>query len=188
MDKKTLRKEILVKRSQIEDAYRRDAITCVTNKILNQPYFIDAQTIASFVSFRDEIDMSEINQAILLQNKTLVLPYISMEKHEMSFHVVTHLDELIKNDFGLFEPNPVIHNRMPIHQIDLILTPGVAFSTNGYRLGYGGGFYDRLFSELSKATPKIGIAFDLQYVFEIPIDSFDQPITHLVTEKNSFVF
>ncbi len=188
MDKKTLRKEILIKRSQIEGAYRREAITCVTHKILNQSHYIEAQTIASFVAFRDEIDMSEINQAILRQNKTLVLPYISMEKHEMSFHVVTQLDELVKNDFGLFEPNPVLHNRIPSHQIDLFLTPGVAFSANGYRLGYGGGFYDRLFSELTKATPKIGIAFDLQYVSEIPIDAYDQPITHLVTEKNSYVF
>lgn len=188
MDKKALRKEILVKRAEIDATYRNHASVQVTDTIVKHPLFIKAQCIASFVDFRDEMNMSQINQAILKKGKILVLPYISMGKNEMTFHVVTHLEALVKNNYGIFEPNPLKDEAVDIDLIDLILTPGVAFNAEGYRLGYGGGFYDRLFSHISKAIPKFGIAFDMQRVSDLPVESFDQPITHLITEKKIYVF
>ena len=188
MDKKFLRKEILMKRSEIDAAYRQRATTRVTDEIIRHVLFEKAKVIASFVAFRDEMDMTEINQTVLAQNKTLVLPYVSMEKHEMSFHVIENLDALVMNHYGLLEPNPLKHDRIDVTKIDLILTPGVAFDLNGYRLGYGGGFYDRLFAQLSKAIPKIGIAFDLQCITELPVEAYDEPITHLVTEKKIYIY
>lgn len=188
MEKKELRKAILSKRSQIDAEYRRYAPKQISDTLKELLPYQSAKMVASFVSFRDELEMTLLNQSIRLENKTLVLPYISMEKHEMHFYRITEMSELIKNDYGLYEPNPKRHIMVPNDAIDLFLTPGVAFSLNGYRLGYGGGFYDRLFSKLSKATPKIGIAFDMQVVPELPVDVYDQPITHLITEKKLYTF
>lgn len=69
------------------------------------------------------------------------------------------------------------------NEIDLIITPGVAFKKDGYRVGYGGGYYDRFLSKIPN-TQTIAIAFSLQIVDELPIDNYDIPVDYIYTEKN----
>lgn len=71
--------------------------------------------------------------------------------------------------------------------VDLILVPAVACDRQGYRLGYGGGFYDRLFSTPAwAAKPKIGVIFDFAHLPELPIDSWDYPLTGVCTDQGMF--
>ena len=154
----------------------------------NLDLFINAQNISSFVDFRDEISMTAINQSIIDSGKNLLLPYISPTTKEMQFYLVDDLSSLKRNTFGILEPDPQIHALYDESRIDCVLTPGVAFDAKGYRLGYGGGFYDRFFSRIEKAIPKIGIAFDLQCVDALPVEDYDRPITHIITEKGLRTF
>ncbi|OJV65982.1 MAG: 5-formyltetrahydrofolate cyclo-ligase [Clostridiales bacterium 38-18] len=182
MNKRQIRTEILDRRNQMRNEQRELAEATILKSLTQLKEFNNAHTIASFVSFRNEIEMRSINASVLGAGKKLVLPLIDMTLKTMTFHAVSELDTLVRNSYGILEPNPTIHEQVGIDAIDLILTPGVAFDQSGYRLGYGGGFYDRFFSELKKATPSIGIAFECQVVVNLPIDAYDQKIHGLLTE------
>ena len=188
MDKKSLRKQIMTLRSQFPIDERIQAENMVFDFVTQLPEFHTAKTISSFVSFGDEISMMRINSYILSLNKTLVLPYIDSQTKTMLFYKVEILSELIQNTFGILEPNPAMHMLVDYKTIDCVLTPGVAFDAHGYRLGYGGGFYDRFFSQIEKTIPKIGIAFELQRVATLPVESYDYPIHKLITEKGILSF
>lgn len=188
MDKKLLRKQIMSLRTHLTHQERIEAEAIVFETLTNFEPFIKATSVSSFVDFRNEISMMAINQSILGLGKTLLLPYISPVTKDMQFYKVDDLSELKRNAFGIMEPNPEVHTLFDITHIECVITPGIAFDENGYRLGYGGGFYDRFFSKIEKAIPKIGIAYELQVVSHLPIDPYDQPITHLITEKGLKVF
>jgi len=188
MDKKALRKQIIALRALKTQAERSEAESAVFDILMHFNLFIKAQSISSFVDFRDEISMTTINQSIIDSGKTLLLPYISLLTNDMRFYVVEDLTTLKRNAFGILEPDPERHVLFEESHIDCVLTPGVAFDASGYRLGYGGGFYDRFFSRIEKAIPKIGIAFDLQCVEILPVEHYDHPITHLITEKGLKTF
>ncbi|HAS73649.1 MAG TPA: 5-formyltetrahydrofolate cyclo-ligase [Clostridiales bacterium UBA8960] len=188
MTKKALRSDIIKKRQSIDERVRVNAPAIILDKLLSMPEFTHANVISSFVSFRDELEMNAINTFIIAKHKTLLLPYIDSNPKKMVFYKVEDLSQLVKNDFGIFEPDPSIHKRFDPQEIECVLTPGVAFDMRGFRLGYGGGFYDKFFSEIKKTTPKIGVAYEMQFVETLPVEEYDQPITHLVTETGIRVF
>ena len=90
---------------------------------------------------------------------------------------------LSKGDYGIFEPHPDSPTLQP-DEIDLILVPAVACDVRGYRLGYGGGFYDRLLSSAEWALkPTVGIVFEFAYLPELPVDQWDKPLHSICTEN-----
>ena len=188
MDKKSLRKQIMTLRSQFPTNERTLAERIIFDLVTQLPEFTTAKVISSFVSFGDEISMTWLNTHILSLGKTLALPYINPQTKTMQFYSVNNLNELIQNTFGILEPNPVIHTLVDYNAIECVLTPGVAFDLHGYRLGYGGGFYDRFFSQIEKTIPKLGIAFELQKVTALPVETYDYPIHKLITEKGITLF
>ena len=88
-----------------------------------------------------------------------------------------------KGAFGIWEPKPDGEEAVE-GAIDLIIVPGVAFDRQCHRLGRGRGFYDRLLSSLD--VPKVGICFDFQLVPSVPVESFDYPMDHVVTETKIY--
>jgi len=99
----------------------------------------------------------------------------------MDFHRWSLLESLKINKYGI--PEPVIEN---IVYPDILLIPLVAFDKNLNRLGYGGGYYDRLITKLSKKKKilKIGLAFSFQKVDKVPTNKYDQKLDYIVTERN----
>ncbi len=185
MNKKALRNEIIERRKQISIEVRSSAPRIILEQLKRMPEFTEANVISSFVSFRDELEMSDINQWILNNNKTLLLPYIDSEQKKMLFYKVSDLASLIRNDYGISEPNPAVHEYIDAQSVECVITPGVAFDKKGYRLGYGGGFYDRFFSSIKKTTPRIGVAFEVQFIDVLPTEAYDQPIHCLITEEKT---
>lgn len=181
--KKTLRKEVLTKRTRLSVSDWKSKSEDIANALFQLDIVNRATNIASFVDFRNEVSTSAINNWILKNGKSLFLPLIDMDKKTMTFYEVTDLNELVRSDYGILEPNPSVHEAIDPNRVDLFITPGVAFDPHGYRLGYGGGFYDYLFMGIKSEIPKIGLAFDLQCVSELPLEPFDQRITHLITES-----
>lgn len=180
--KKALRKEVLSKRTHLSGSEWKLKSESIANELLKLDIVNQVNAIASFVDFRNEVSTDAINKWILNHGKSLYLPLIDMKKKSMTFYRVTDLDELVRSNYGIMEPDPSVHEAVNPNRIDLFITPGIAFDPHGYRLGYGGGFYDQLFAGIRSEVPKIGLAFDLQCVPELPLESFDRRITHLVTE------
>ncbi|MDN5353140.1 MAG: 5-formyltetrahydrofolate cyclo-ligase [Clostridiales bacterium] len=186
--KKNLRQEILRIRNDIPKDAHLEKSRRITEGVLTLPAFLGAKIIASFSSIRGEVDMHFINTRMASLKKQLALPRVNADHMTLSFFAVDDLETLVPGAFGILEPNPAHHAEIPYEALDCILTPGAAFDVSGYRLGYGGGYYDRLFSRLSAGIPKIAPAFDCQRVPEVPRDVFDTPVNYLVTEYKIYSF
>lgn len=180
--KKTLRKTILDKRAALSQKDRISYSERIYTQLVNMPEIQSATVIASFMDFKDEVETGRFNEWCLKQGKKLALPRIDPIHKTMSLHYVQDLSELVTSNYGIKEPDPVRHSIVDTGHIQVVVTPGVGFDSKGYRLGYGGGYYDRLFSCLSESIPRIAIAFELQMTDSIPVSPHDHPVTHLITE------
>ncbi len=183
MDKKTLRKEILQKRATLSTENILEYSDIIASKLYEMDSYKEAKTIMSFISFSDEIHTHEIIKGSIKLGKSIVVPVTIPKTREMKVSQVLDFSELEIGYYNILTPKKEFIRFVDPNTIDLILVPGVAFSRNGYRVGYGGGYYDRFFSKLNKEVKKIGLAFDLQIVDKVPTDPFDIPIDLIITEK-----
>ena len=133
--------------------------------------------VLSFFPIHSEIDVGPFN-AFLAQQGLLLLP--RREGEFLMPHLVTDpLSQLQETPFGLREPNPALCPRLSFDSIDFILVPGLGFDREGYRIGYGKGYYDRFLSQ-SKAH-SIGVGFQEQAVVEpLPRDPWDLSVKELI--------
>jgi len=97
------------------------------------------------------------------------------------------IEELEIGTYQLLEP--IVDKKMPfpISNIEVVLIPGVAFDRNGYRLGYGGGYYDRFFANCLTPMYKIGIAYDIQIIDHLPVLKHDYPVDEIITEEQKII-
>ncbi|MDX2244664.1 MAG: 5-formyltetrahydrofolate cyclo-ligase [Leptolyngbyaceae cyanobacterium bins.302] len=142
------------------------------------PLFIHAQTILAYFSVRQEPDLSS------LFHLPKTWGFSRCVETQLVWHQWSPIGSLPlqKGPFGILEPDanaPLLE----VEQIDLVLVPAVGCDQRGYRLGYGGGFYDRLFGSPEwTGKPTIGIVFDFAHVSQLPHDPWDQPLGAVCTE------
>jgi 5,10-methenyltetrahydrofolate synthetase len=181
--KAALRQAILARRDVADVASRsRDSHT-ITQKLCALPAYRAANFVAAYASFGSELDTSEFIARILTDGKQLLLPRINRAQRALELRQVVDLGaDLVAGVWGIREPA----ERCPIlslTSVEFILVPGVAFTPSGARLGYGGGFYDRLLASFDRRVARIAAAFDLQMVDKLPEGPHDQRVDRVVTEK-----
>ena len=136
-----------------------------------------AQTILAYQSLRQE---PTLDYLFTDTNKQWGLPRCVGK--DLLWHCWQPLEPLVIGAYGIFEPSPELRPIEP-GSVDLILVPAVAIDAGGYRLGYGGGYYDRLRADpLWRKIPTIGIVFNFAYVETLPIESWDLPLDAVCTE------
>ena len=138
--KAELRKKILQEMKALSQEQKQAMDQALTERFLNHPFYQEAKTIATYLSFPHEFQTQELIERALKDDKKVLIPK-TYPKGRMEF-VVYHPQQLVKTSFGLLEPQGDLEVVEP-SQIDLIHVPGLAFTTEGYRIGYGGGYYDR---------------------------------------------
>ncbi len=143
----------------------------------------EAGTVLLFYSFGSEIPTAGIIQRSLDEGKSVFLPLL--EAGGMVAAELKPGDSLAATTYGPKEPS----NRVAIDpgQVGLVVAPGLGFDPQGYRLGYGGGHYDRYLATLLPATPRVGIAFHQQLVPELPHESADERLDVVVTDVEVIV-
>ena len=186
--KKKLRNEILKNRNLLtyEDIQEK------SHDILNllksfKTQFLN-RNILIFIDFKSEVLTKPIIEYLSTVSKNIFIPKINTTTKKMELYKYTSHKDLIKSSYGILEPK---HNPSKIIDpkiLDVVITPGVAFDLQGYRIGYGGGFYDKLFSNTSNELLKIAIGFELQIIDSLPIEKHDKKIDYLVTEINIYKF
>ncbi len=179
MGKADIRSVMLARRRGMSVDGRAIKSKEIVNKISALEWFSSARIVAAFVPIRGEVDLREL---IPTDGKTIVLPLVQ-GSGQLSFHAVNNLSELHRGSFGIQEPDPKIHQEVAPEDIDLILVPGLAFSRRGERLGYGGGFYDRILSHIDTRTKTLGIAFDFQITDPGFSEQHDVPVNGVLTER-----
>ncbi|HJR18599.1 MAG TPA: 5-formyltetrahydrofolate cyclo-ligase [Actinomycetota bacterium] len=177
--KASLRRLVLTRRSKIPAAERDAAANEVAARVSALDEVSRAKNVLGFASFGTELPTDAVMAAILTAGKRLLLPYVDGE--HLRAAEVRSVEDLAPGYRGIREP--VARVPVDLAEAGVVLVPGVAFDERGNRLGYGGGFYDGLLSEITTRIPRIGVCFDLQVVDDVPAADHDQPVDLVVTER-----
>ena len=113
------------------------------------------------------------------EGKTVCSPICEKENRNMIFYKINSLDELVEGYYGIKTPPEKKENIVEKDMIDLILVPGVGFDKDNYRIGFGGGYYDRYLKDYKGYT--ISLAFKDQIIDKVPINEFDLPVNLVIT-------
>ncbi len=152
------------------------ASDAICDRILAAPEFARAECVFAFHPMRTEPNIRRVLETVLWTGRTLLLPRCGAAG-EMRALVVRSMDELVQDgSFGLFQPRADAPEGLP----DLVLVPAVAFDLAGYRLGHGGGYYDRYLSRYSGAS--LGVCFEKMLLERVPREAHDRPVAAVVTE------
>ena len=177
--KSELRKQVLHEMRALSQEQKQAIDQALTERLLHHPFYQEAKVIATYLSFPHEFQTQELIEQALRDCKKVLIPK-TYPKGRMDF-VVYDPQQLVKTSFGLLEPQGDLEV-VDVSQIDLIHVPGLAFTTEGYRIGYGGGYYDRYLKHFSGNT--LSTVYPCQIRDFIPEDH-DIPVQEvLVDERN----
>mgnify|MGYP001596755203 CR=1 FL=1 len=195
--KQTLKHEIFEKRRALDKEEVKEKSLKIKENLLSLEEFKKAENIMFYVSFGNEVGTREAIKELLAKNarksnisgtnfvgeKTVVVPYVLGDYPILQLSELKNFDWLEPKTFGILEPKELYIREFNYEKLDLILIPGIVFDKKGYRIGYGHGYYDRFLKTLKKGVKKIGLAFELQVVDEIPEEEHDVPVDIIITEK-----
>lgn len=176
MDKRQLRQYFLAQRQQLSPPQWQAKSQQLCEHLSQQALFQQAKTVCAYVSYQQEADLS----SLFSLPKVWGLPRcVNKQLLWSTWHPKA---PLVPDKYGILVPELTAPLLDPT-QVDLILVPTLAGDRRGYRLGYGGGYYDRLFAQpLWQAIPRIGIVFAMAIVDYLPADPWDLPLGGLCTE------
>lgn len=185
--KTALRQQILAKRNALPETERRDYSRRITAAILSSDAYRNAGNILAYQSFGSEFMTDNFIASVFADGKKLALPKINRQERRLELYRVDDLaEQLTTGVWGILEPQPQKCEAADPLRIDFVLTPGLAFTRAGDRLGYGGGFYDRLLATLNPRALRVAATFSLQICDSVPTASYDEPVDLVVTEERSF--
>lgn len=173
--KDKLRKEIKQKRSFMCKDVVKTKSEIICQKILHNEIYKNSQCIYCYYPIQNEVDITEVIQASLKSGKTVALPKVIDTDGKMTFVEISNLDNLQAGHYNI--PEPIETNQA--RKADLILVPGVVFSTKGKRIGQAGGFYDRF---LKNNHPySIGVAYDFQIMNDLKTEPHDIDVDEVIS-------
>lgn len=185
--KKRLREQCLTKRQQIPDASMAQSSRAIARHFADHPILAFAASFAGYVAMRGEIDVFPIYETMARYDKITALPRMDTRTRLLQFRGWRLGEGLDITAMGVREPKPDTPSLIP----SIVLTPCVAFDTDGFRLGYGGGWYDRTIATLrdtAHAPLFIGVAYSSQELDRLPIEPTDQPLDGILTEHGVSMF
>ena len=177
--KSELRKQVLQEMKAIPRTQKVTMDLALTDQFLKHPSYQEAKVIATYLSFPHEFQTQELIDQALKDGKKVLIPK-TYTKGRMDF-VVYDPQQLVKTSFGLLEPQGDLEV-VDASQIDLIHVPGLAFTTEGYRIGYGGGYYDRYLKHFTGHT--LSMVYPCQ-IRDFSPENHDIPVQEvLIDERN----
>jgi len=180
VDKTTLRNEVREALANMSATTYRDQSFAVAKKVLQEPYIIEANTIGITISNKPEVDTIHLIEALWQLGKKVAVPKCNAKTREMSFYAIESFAQLETVYMHLREPIPTECEFVDANEMDIILVPGVVFDIKGYRIGYGGGYYDRYVLNYKKGK-LMSLLFDEQLYEQVPIENHDCPVDFIFT-------
>ncbi|MGO9614533.1 MAG: 5-formyltetrahydrofolate cyclo-ligase [Dissulfurispiraceae bacterium] len=193
LDKEGLRREVLCRRDSISGELRRQKNEKIIELLLGLDEFRNAHTVLFYASFRSEVDTFAAMSYSLSRQKSIALPKVDKATRSLKLYDIISLNELRRGYFNIPEPPSSDTMERQVHDVDLIIVPGVAFDLRCNRLGYGQGFYDKLLSGVRDRSikcdaeefwpPLIALSYEAQIVASIPAEAHDIRMDKIITEK-----
>ncbi|MCH1624932.1 5-formyltetrahydrofolate cyclo-ligase [Fredinandcohnia quinoae] len=179
--KKVLRKEMKEHLQLIDDSFLKIWSKSITEKIITLPEWNHAKTIGITISGKHEVNTEELIKMAWKANRRVVVPKCIPSTKKLVFREITSFSQLEVVFYGLKEPIEDQTKEVDQGDIDLLIVPGLRFTKEGYRLGHGGGYYDRFLTTYEGNT--ISLAFDIQIIDSLPIETFDLPVQKIITNE-----
>ena len=211
-ERASIRHSVRIKRNALSHTEQNVAANNIALKLQSLAHIKAATHIAIYLANDAELSLQPFIYWCWQHNKQVYLPVIHpfSKGHLLFLHYSQHT-KLVKNTYGITEPKLDVNSVIPIEQLEIILTPLVAFDNTGARIGMGGGYYDRTLAywysiyqqqlteqteqaRQAKATQKvqknhpIGIAHDCQHLAHIPSQTWDVPLPEIITPTQHFMF
>lgn len=178
-DKAELRKEFLDKRNRLEAKYLIDKSLIIQNKFLNSSFYKEYKTICIYLDFKSEVKTNRIVEKALSDGKEVYVPKVNGDI--MEFYQIDSSTEYHTNKFKIREPNVNSKKFQSTNFPSIFIVPGVVFSKDCFRIGYGGGYYDKWIAKNPNNT-YIGFAYDFQVIDSFKPEKYDRKIDYIITE------
>jgi len=178
LTKQKIRSKILLKlkKQKEEDRSRKSFI--IKEKLLKEPSFKKAKRVMFYIAFNGEVETQEMIKEAKKLGKIIAVPVCVKNRISLRPALFKSHAHLKKGPYGVSEP--VVRGYIDLKDLDLVVTPGLAFDRKGNRLGRGKGYYDRFLKQIPKDTPSIGLAFRMQILPKVPITSSDVSVSKVL--------
>ncbi len=187
-EKDRLRKQMLARRAQLPPVQKLEASAAMAHHFADHPYLTYAVSFAGYYAIGSELDVLPIFNRMVKFGKQMALPVVVETSAPLQFHLWQPGQPLKQGAHGVKEPQEETDSVVP----EVVLVPLLAIDKAGYRLGYGGGYYDRTLQMLRESQEKpplfIGIAHSSQELDDLPHDTHDQPLDGILTEQGVSMF
>ncbi len=181
--KDDIRAEYSARRAAMDPELKRRRDEAICRAAVSLVSFRFAEYVLLYAATPNEIDVFGIAREALARQKKIAFPRCDKETHTMRYHIVSSLDELAPDSYGLLEPPPdaPVYDPQTEKGSAVCFVPGLVYDRAGYRLGYGKGFYDRYLSRFSGCT--LGVVYSDYILPVVPRGRYDVSVDILLTEK-----
>ena len=190
ISKEKVRKKAVETRDSMDEESRQQKSEKIAKKILEADWFKEADIVLSYHAFRSEVEVDALNRAVLTQGKKLYLPKTYVKEKQIRFFEITDLSKLKRGYQKIWEPT----GEEPEFSFEtvkeeqkkvLMIMPGTAYDARGYRMGYGGGYYDRYFARFPKLS-RMAVAFEGQIEEQLAVLPTDVLMHRIYTEEREY--
>ena len=177
-EKKRLRDSLKQRRAEISESDRKSHSIFITDQLFELQEIQEANVVFAYISYATEVITHDILKRLLSDGKRVVVPKILNSKKMVAQHF-ENWNDLEPGTLGILTPKK---GEITDEPVDIAITPGLGFTEQGHRIGFGAGYYDRWFAT-HEVRMKIAISFETQIVAALPIEKTDIPVDRIVTEK-----
>lgn len=181
-EKNILRKKYKAFRSAMLPDEKRTFDENIFRRIISLPEYQSCSLILTYVSTETETDTLCLIRKSFDDGKTVAVPRSVDKDGNMTFHEIHSFNDLKKGYFGISEPDPEKCREIIAFDGGMCIVPALSYDKQGYRIGYGKGFYDRFFAAHEDIL-KVGICYSEFMETSLPHDKFDVPADIVITEK-----
>ncbi|MDF2038615.1 5-formyltetrahydrofolate cyclo-ligase [Cytobacillus oceanisediminis] len=181
MDKKALRKKMLERMKELSKPEYEQLSYEIACSLYSSPLWLQAKTIGITVSKPPEADTWQIIRKAWEEGKRVAVPKCIPRSKQMVFRELNSFRDLESVYYGLWEPSPEKTDEVRSEEIETLIVPGLAYMKNGFRLGFGGGYYDRFLEHYEGRT--VSLAFELQLINGVPVENHDKPVEMIITDQ-----
>lgn len=180
--KRRFRAEALAIRDGLSPEERREAALAAARAVLASSLLEHAAVVMAYAAVRSELDPGPLVEALWERGKSVAFPVADPATRGLTPRAVSGFEEMTPGLYGIPAP-PASAPEVPVDAIDAVLVPGVAFDREGYRIGYGGGYYDRFLARLGSGCVRIGYAYARLVLERVPREAHDLAVDWIATEE-----
>lgn len=182
-EKRKVRYEFLNLRNRIDPILASAYSNMIFSKIRKLPVYEDAKTVMFYLSYGSEVVTDTMIASAIEEEKTVVVPAIQNPGDGKMYAVkLPRLEDAYQSVYGIRQPEINPEDIAEKDEIDLVFVPGIAFDYDGFRVGYGKGYFDRWLEGIDPEKT-IGLAYDFQITDKMPTGKYDLPVGTIITEK-----